>query len=81
MAQLLLGHCANVNARGRGRKTPLHLASLGGSLDVARLLIEHGGDVDAQDDKCQTPFSIALALGHRKLARFLSNGRVLEHDA
>ena len=81
MAQLLLGHCANVNARGRGRKTPLHLASLGGSLDVARLLIEHGADVDAQDDKCQTPFSIALALGHRKLARFLSNGRVPEHDA
>ena len=80
MAQLLLGHGANVNARGRGRKTPLHLTSLGGSLDVSRLLIERGADVEAQDDRCQTPFSIALALGHRKLARFLSNGRVPEHN-
>ena len=81
MAQLLLGHGANVNARGRGHKTPLHLASLGGSLDVSRLLIERGADVDAQDDKFQTSFSMALALGHRKLARFLSNGRVPEHNA
>ena len=81
MAQLLLGHGANANARGRGRKTPLHLASLGGSLDVSRLLVERGADVDAQDDKFQTPFSMALALGHRKLARFLSNSRVPEHDA
>jgi len=80
MAQLLLGHGANVNARGRGHKTPLHLASLGGSLDVSRLLIERGADADAQDDKFHTPFSMALALGHRKLARFLSNSRVPEHD-
>jgi ankyrin repeat protein len=81
MAQLLLGHGANVNARGRGHKTLLHLASLGGSLDVSRLLVERGADVDAQDDKFQTPFSMALALGHRKLARFLSNSRVPERDA
>jgi ankyrin repeat protein len=45
------------------------------------MLIEYGADIDAQDDKGQTPFSIALANVHRKLARFLSNDRVLEHDA
>jgi ankyrin repeat protein len=50
-------------------------------LYTSRLSIEHGADVDAQDDKGQTPFSTVLANGHRKLARFLSNDRVAEHDA
>ena len=79
MAQSLLGHGADVNARGRKRKTPLHLASSGGSLDLSRLLIEHGADADAQDDEGQTPFSTALANGHRKVARFLSNDHIPEH--
>ena len=39
---------------------------------MSRLLIERGADVDAQDDGGQSPFSIALANGHRKVARFLS---------
>ena len=79
-AQLLLGHGADVNARGQRRKTPLHLSSLGGSLDISQLLVEHGADIDAQDDEGRTPFSIALENGHRKLAHFLSNDRVAEHD-
>ncbi|KAF8478723.1 ankyrin repeat-containing domain protein [Russula ochroleuca] len=78
--QLLLEHGADVNSRGWRHKTPLHLASLGGSLDVSRLLIEHGADINAQDDEFKTPFSIAVANGHRKLAMFLSNGRVQEDD-
>ena len=80
-AQLLLRHGANVNARDCRHKTPLHLASLGGSLDVSRLLIEQGAVIDAPDGIGQTPFSIALENGHRKLAQFLSNDRVPEHDA
>jgi ankyrin repeat protein len=54
---------------------------LNGSLDMSRFLIDHGADVDAQDSDGLTSFSIALAMGHRKLARFLSNDRVPEHDA
>lgn len=52
-----LGHGAVVNVRDWHHKTPLHLTSLKGSLDMSQLLIEHGADVDAQDDKGQTPFS------------------------
>lgn len=62
---------ADVNVRDGYNSTPLHLVSFEGSLDVARLLIEHGADVD---DENHTPFSIASARGHRKLARFLSYG-------
>ena len=66
---------SDVDARGQYR-TPLHLASLKGTLDVSRLLIEHGADLNAQDNEGRTPFSVALASGHRKLALFLSNYRV-----
>ena len=54
---------------------------MGGSLDVSRLLIEHGADINAQDDNGQTPFSTALAHGHRKLARYLSNDIVPVHGS
>ena len=82
IVRLLLGHGAGVNARGGfHHKTPLHLTSLVGSLDMSRLLIEHGADIGAQDYNGRTPFSIALAYGHRKLARLLSNDRIPEHEA
>jgi ankyrin repeat protein len=54
---------------------------LKGLLDISQLLIEHGADVDAQDDEGQTPFSMAMANGHQELARFLSNDCVPEHHA
>ena len=47
---------------------------------MALLLIEHGADVHAQDDGGQTPFSIALASGHCKLARVLLDDPVPEDD-
>jgi ankyrin repeat protein len=68
MTQLLLAHGADVNVRGWRYKTPLDLASFEGSLDVSRLLIEHGANVDAQ-----TPF----AKGHRKLTQYLLNYKIL----
>jgi ankyrin repeat protein len=72
MAQLLLAHGADVNVRGWRDKTPLNLASIEGSLDVSRLLIEHGAD-----DVAQTPSSLEPARGHRKLTQLLLNNRVL----
>ena len=72
ITQLLLAHGADVNVRGSGDKTPLDLASFEGSLDVSRLLIEHGADTDAQ-----TPFSIESAGGPRKLTQLLLNYRIL----
>ena len=47
---------------------------------MSRLLFEHGADVNAEDVEGQTPLSVALASGYRKLARFLSNDCVSEHD-
>ena len=39
--------------------TPLHLATLMGCVDVAKLLLENKADVNAQDDSGKTPLRIA----------------------
>lgn len=38
-----------VKARDYDHRTPLHVAALHGWIDVAKCLIEHGADVNAQD--------------------------------
>ena len=56
--------------------TPLHLASEEGHVDVARILVEQGADVTAQDKDGSTPLHRASERGHLDLARFL-----VEHGA
>jgi ankyrin repeat protein len=72
VARLLLEH-GDVNARDNSRDTSLHLASDRGHLDVARLLVEHGANIDAEDDKCRTAFQVASERGHHDFAKFLSD--------
>ncbi|KAF8476566.1 ankyrin repeat-containing domain protein, partial [Russula ochroleuca] len=61
VAQLLLEHGADVNARiehggddDNGR-TPLHTAANYGRVEVVRVLLEHGANVGAEDNKGRTP--------------------------
>ncbi|GAB2214453.1 hypothetical protein Droror1_Dr00018801 [Drosera rotundifolia] len=55
-----------VNARDYDSRTPLHVASLHGWIDVAKCLIEFGADVNAQDRWKNTP--LADAEGAKKYA-------------
>ncbi|KAL7608323.1 integrin-linked protein kinase 1 [Lactuca sativa] len=48
-----------VNARDYDNRTPLHVASLHGWVDVAKCLIEYGADVNAQDRWKNTPLADA----------------------
>ncbi|CAO2828745.1 unnamed protein product [Amaranthus hypochondriacus] len=48
-----------VNARDYDYRTPLHVASLHGWIDVAKCLIEYGADVNAQDRWKNTPLADA----------------------
>nr|XP_043607705.1 integrin-linked protein kinase 1-like [Erigeron canadensis] len=48
-----------VQARDYDNRTPLHVASLHGWIDVAKCLIEHGADVNAQDRWKNTPLADA----------------------
>ena len=69
-ARVLLEHGVDANARDANNATPLHLAS--DSMKkfrdreynlVALLLVQYGSDIQARDDKCQTPFLRATAKG------------------
>ena len=47
------------NAHGDDGQTPLQLASKEGHINVTRLLLEHGVDVDARDDSRNTALHYA----------------------
>jgi ankyrin repeat protein len=47
VAQLLFDRGADVNTRGKDDWTPLHLASYYGNVEIVRLLLDHGADLDA----------------------------------
>jgi serine/threonine-protein phosphatase 6 regulatory ankyrin repeat subunit B len=66
----MLDHGANVNARMQGT-TPLHLASKYGRLDVVRLLIEHGTEVEAKDSRDQMPLQLTSAEGQDEVVDLL----------
>jgi len=70
IVRFMLNHGANVNARMEGT-TPLHLASKYGRSDVARLLIEHGAEVDVKDSRGRTPLQLASAEGRDEVVDLL----------
>ena len=71
VAELLLAHGADVNAKNNNGSTPLHFAAALGHKDVAELLLAHGADVNAKNKGGSTPLHFAAALGHKDVAELL----------
>ncbi|KAH8983535.1 ankyrin repeat-containing domain protein [Lactarius akahatsu] len=55
IALLLIEGGANVNARDKNHETPLHLASYFLEPKSVRILLDHGADADAADNRDPTP--------------------------
>jgi ankyrin repeat protein len=60
VALLLLPHCVDVDVRGIGDKSFLHLAVDSGLLEVTRILIERHANINARDSRGRTPLHITV---------------------
>jgi ankyrin repeat protein len=73
MVRWLLCHGADSNARGINDWTALHFAAALGYVGVARVLVEHGADVNARTriDERPSPLDEAASHGHSAMVSFL----------
>jgi hypothetical protein len=72
IAELLLAHGANVQARNAGGFTPLHAAAYSGSAPVASLLLEHGAPLEDTANKAHaSPLMVAADEGRAEVVELL----------
>ncbi|KAI9439715.1 ankyrin repeat-containing domain protein [Lactarius indigo] len=63
IAELLYHHGAIVDIRGLWKRTPLHVASLHGTIDTVRWLLDHGADANSRQDDHWTPLHLTAWKG------------------
>jgi len=74
---LIMMHALDVNEKcARHGFSPLHGASAYGHVESSRVLLDHGANVNAQEDEGFTPLLYASLWGHLRVAQLL-----LEHKA
>lgn len=71
MIEYLIKIGAPVDARNNKGRTPLHIASLNGSVRNMTRLIAYGADVNAKDNEGLSALSIAAHAGHLHAVKFL----------
>ena len=75
VAQALISHGANVNARDGQGSTPLHLAAYGRGPKLIGFLLAHGAEVNARDRAGDTPLHVAAGFGLPMSAGLTRSGR------
>ncbi|OBT64392.1 hypothetical protein VE03_05738 [Pseudogymnoascus sp. 23342-1-I1] len=71
----LISSGANVNARDRWGWSALSMCGYGGHVEICRLLLDHGADMDNMDVDGDTPESIATNRGHANIVIMLEEER------
>lgn len=75
--QDLLNKGVEIDARDNHERTALMIATYENNIDAAILLIEAGANVNAQDDRLESPFLHAGARGHLEILKAtLATGKV-----
>lgn len=75
IADMLLARGSEINA-GQGGSTPMHGAAGFGRKEMAKWLLDHGGDINAQGYEGKTPLALAEDNGQSEMAAWLK-----EHGA
>ncbi|KAH9044037.1 hypothetical protein EDB83DRAFT_2227789, partial [Lactarius deliciosus] len=68
---LLIKYPEHVNALGGGRGAALHAASARNHVEVAQVLLKHGGDMDVRGAYERSPLQFAALDRHIEMGRFL----------
>jgi ankyrin repeat protein len=75
VAESLVAHAADVNARNSSDITPLHCAVACSHADVVRLLLAHKADINAKNSDGQTPLDFAKERGNKDIIQLLEKKR------
>jgi ankyrin repeat protein len=71
IAELLISHGADVNAKDFRSRTPLYWTACSGNLELAKLLLENKADVNVVDNFKMTALHIVAMNGNTAFARYL----------
>ena len=73
VAAILLAYDATLVTQkvGKRQEVALHAAAIGGSVEIAKLLLGHGAEIDPPDIKNETPLYCAISLVDKEMTRFL----------
>jgi ankyrin repeat protein len=74
VVRLLIEHGADVNAKGMGGFTALHVAAGKGYRDIVELLLLNGADVNAKTRDLSTPLHMAVEGGADVVETLLEHG-------
>ncbi|KAJ9136988.1 Ankyrin [Coniochaeta hoffmannii] len=62
---------ASPSAKSQDGRTALHFCAIYDDVTTAEILVEHGAEIDAKDNKSRSPLRIALGTGSLGVATFL----------
>jgi ankyrin repeat protein len=71
IAEFLLRHGGNVDVRGTGGQTPLHMATANKNVHAMSFLLKHGADVNSRSDDLCSPLHVASSNLHLEIAQML----------